>query len=139
MKHFWSFRKILVVLVLILIGAFVTSHIWFRSKRFTVTEGGKLVTNAEVYRWIGGGIYVTLPEWKNEAYIVDSRDKAVFVPMANQTLLNGVFLLSTHWRINAVYFGKLEREMPQFSDGSVSFISNNGTHITVRERLAPMY
>jgi hypothetical protein len=127
-----SFRKILFVVVLLLIGALMASHIWWRSKRFTVTEDGKLVANAEVYRWIGGGVYLTLPRWQNEAYILDFRDKAVFVPMANQTLSNRAFLLSTRWRIDAVYFGKLEREMPQFGGDSVSFISNNGSHILVR-------
>lgn len=132
MKHLRYFRKVLVVLVLILIGVLLASRIWWRSKRFTVTEDGKLVANAEVYQWIGGEVYVSLPEGSNEAYIVDFRDKAVFVPMGNQILSNGVFLLATHWRINSVYFGKLEREMPQFSDHAVSLISNNGARITIR-------
>jgi len=132
MKRFLTFRKAFIVVLLLLVCALMASHIWWRSKKFTVTEDGVCVANAEVYRWIGGGVYVTLPKWRNEAYIVDFRDKAVFVPIANQTLSNRAFLVSTRWRIDAVYFGKLEREMPQFGSDSVSFISNSGAHILVR-------
>jgi len=132
MKQSSLFRKLLLVVALLLACVLLVSHTWLRSRRFTVTENGKVVPNAQVYEWIGGDAYITLPEWTNESYIIDFRDKAVFVPMAHQALANRACLLTTRWRIDAVYFGKLEREMPIFEGDSVTLTSNNGAHIVIR-------
>jgi hypothetical protein len=132
MKRLSILRRILFIVVLLLIGALLASHIWLRSSRFTVTENGMVVSNALVYKWIGSVIYVTRPEWRDEAYMIDYRHNAVFLPNANQFLSNRTLLLATHWRVDSDYFGELDRQMPEFRGNAVTFSSNRGTQIVVR-------
>lgn len=132
MRRLSILRRVLFVVVLLLIGAWVASHLWLRSTRFTVTENGVPISNALVYKWIGNVVYVTLPEWHDEAYMIDYRHKAVFLPNANQFLSNRLFLLAIHWRVDSDYFGELDRKMPLFTGNMVTFVSNRGTKIVVR-------
>jgi hypothetical protein len=129
-------KRILVVLTVLLlaalsIGVMYGDHMWWKSYRFTVTENGKAVTNAKVYAK-GGMAFVTLPEWKYEAYIIDLQGRTVVAALTHRFFPSRYVLFSRDAPPDGIYFGKLERDAPQFVGNTVTFRSYSEEQIVVR-------
>ena len=118
-------------LVMSLAMALCWNHVALRTHRVSVTENGRLVTDAKIYA-ARGTIYVTLPTWKYEAYIVNPHERIVLAALTHRFFSTRWLLISRDTPPDGVYFDKLERGEPQFNGDAVTFTSDNGATIAVR-------